>query len=98
MLELSPAASGHKKGGHKAAWFLAQIRLSGDGHLPRKIDILDCIENLDTFLQRPLESLAPGDQTHATSALVDHGSPHRFSHIVFAGCTAGVDQSRAPHV
>src|SRR3954470_21049931 len=56
-----PRGAAIKKGGHKAAWFLAQIRLSGDGHLPRKIDILDCIEKRDTFLQRPLESLAPGD-------------------------------------
>src|SRR5258708_13404709 len=51
------------------------LRFSGDSDLPRKINVLDGIEDRDALLHRPLERLPPGDESHAACPFVDNGSP-----------------------
>src|SRR5207244_7284755 len=72
---------------------------SSDRDLLVEVDVLDGVEQAHALRHRPLEGLAPGDEAHATRALVDDGGAHRFLEIALArGGAAGVDQARASHV
>ena len=55
---------------------------------------MDRIEQLNSLSHRPLEGLAPRDQSRSTRALVDDRSPHRIGEIIRAARSARVDQPR----
>src|SRR5690554_2167637 len=72
---------------------------SGDRHAFIQIDILNGIEQFDTFRHRLLERLAPGNQPHATGTLVNHRGAHRLTKVAMAlGTTTGVDQTGTAHI
>src|ERR1700733_9180144 len=48
-------------------------QLLGDGDFFAEVDILDGVQEFYAFGHGTLEGLAPGDETGAASALVDHG-------------------------
>src|SRR4051812_36290245 len=54
-----------------------------------KVDVLDRLQKIDTFLERTLERLATGDEPHAAGALVDDGRRDRLAEVALTGrCTA----------
>src|SRR5439155_6377427 len=77
---------------------LVQAQGLGDGYCGAEVDILDGVEELNTFFHGTLESFAAGDETGAASALVDDRRGDSFFEVVCAGSAAAVDQSHAAHV
>ena len=50
-----------------------------------QVDVLDGVEQRHAFLERPLEGLAAGDESHPAGPLVDHGRLHGFLEVTVAG-------------
>src|SRR5690348_10401757 len=55
-----------------------------DRNLLGEIDVLNRVQQSDTFLHRTLEGLTARDESGAASAFVDDGSPNRFLQIALA--------------
>src|SRR5437899_8629550 len=71
------------------------VARSGDGDFGAEVNVLDCVEKLDAFLHRALESFAAGDKTGTAGALINDGGGDGFLEIVCAGSAAAVDQACA---
>ena len=52
-----------------------------DGDFPGEINVLNRVQEGNAFLQRPLECLASGDQSHPAGAFVDHRRLHGFLQV-----------------
>src|SRR4051812_26627109 len=64
-----------------------------------EIDVLDGVDQADSFGHRTLECLAAGDQADAAGALVDDGGADGGGEVVDAAAfAAGVEQRASPHV
>src|SRR5215475_2317981 len=70
----------------------------GDRDLGTEVDVLYCVEELDTIFHGPLECLAAGDEAGAAGALVDDGGGYGFFEVVGTGGSAGVDKAGAAHI
>src|SRR5215510_11722099 len=62
----------------------------GDGNFGAKVDVLDGVEELDTFLHGPLKCFAAGDEAGAAGAFIDDGGGYGFFEVVGTGGAAGV--------
>ncbi len=56
------------------------------------------MEEFGAFVDRPLEGLAPGDETGSACAFVDHCGSDGLGEVILAGGASGIDQSGASHV
>src|SRR6266404_6812280 len=69
------------------------------GYFFAEVDVLNGVQQLDSFIHRPLESFASRNETHAATALIDHGSAHGFSKIACSfGLTPRIDQAATTHI
>ncbi len=57
-------------------------RASGDGDLGIQVDVLDGMDEGGALVGRPLEGLAPHDQTGTARPLVDHGGSDGLGQVV----------------
>src|SRR5260370_6205155 len=70
---------------------------SGDGYFRAQINVLNCIQQLNAFLQWPLKCLPAGDQSGAACPFVDHRGDDGFLEVIRAGSSPAVDQTSSPH-
>ena len=70
-----------------------------DRYIFAEVDILNRVQESDSFFHRPLECLPAGNQTHASGAFVDYGGLDCFGQVSCPGTgTAAVDQAGAAEV
>jgi len=70
----------------------------GHGHGFIFEDVLNRVQQLDSFLHGFLECLPPGNEPHPACSLIDDGGSNCVGQIVLAGCAARVDEPNPPHV
>ena len=75
------------------------IMTSSDANLLVQVNILNCMEQLDSFVSWMLKCLTSGDEAHAAGAFVDDRGSYGLGKVAGAGRgTARIDQADSTHV